>query len=141
MSDCIFCRILSGDAPASIVSRDADVCAFMDIRPMCRGHVLVIPAVHSTYLGEMDPGIAGKVFAAAQRVAGAIRASELAPEGMNLYLADGAVAGQEIFHVHLHVLPRFRGDGFGLRFGPGYGHMPPRTELDEVAARIRAELS
>jgi len=141
MSECIFCDILSGAAPASIVYRDADVCAFMDIRPMCQGHVLVIPTTHSTYLGEVDARIAGELFVTAQRVARAIRASELGPEGMNLYLADGAVAGQEIFHVHLHVLPRFRGDGFGLRFAPGYGQMPPRAELDDMAARIRENLS
>jgi diadenosine tetraphosphate (Ap4A) HIT family hydrolase len=141
MSECIFCRILSGEAPASIVYRDADVCTFMDIRPMCQGHVLVIPTTHSTNLGEVNPGIAGQLFVAGQRVASAIRASELEPEGINLYLADGAVAGQEIFHVHLHVLPRFRGDGFGLRFAPGYGRMPPRAELDDMAARIRVELS
>lgn len=60
---------------------------------------------------------------------------------MNLHLADGAAAGQEVYHVHLHVLPRFTGDGFGLRFPPGYGQRPPRAELDELAGRIRNALS
>jgi histidine triad (HIT) family protein len=58
-------------------------------------------------------------------------------EGLNLFLADGEAAGQEVFHLHLHLVPRFRGDGFGFRFGPGYSRRPEREALDEVAASVR----
>ena len=77
------------------------------------------------------------MFAVAHRLAGALRQSGLKVEGINLFLADGGQAGQEIFHVHMHVIPRFEGDGFGLRFPQGYGQLPPRDELDQQAELIR----
>jgi histidine triad (HIT) family protein len=76
----------------------------------------------------------------AHRLAAAMRASDVRCEGVNLFLADGEAAMQEIFHVHLHVFPRFRGDGFGLRFGPEYAHKPPRAALEQVGASIRTAL-
>jgi histidine triad (HIT) family protein len=79
-------------------------------------------------------------MAVAHRVAAAARASGVRCEGVNLFLADGEAAMQEVPHVHLHVFPRWRGDGFGLRFGPEYKHKPPRAALEETASRIRAAL-
>ena len=140
MSACVFCDILAGQEPASVVYRDERCTAFMDIRPVNRGHVLVIPNDHAAFLVELDPAIGGRLFAVGQRIAQALRESEVRCEGINLFLADGAVAGQEVFHVHLHVIPRYRGDGFGLRFGPDYGRISPRGELDVAAAQIRAHL-
>jgi histidine triad (HIT) family protein len=75
----------------------------------------------------------------AHRITGAVRASGVRCEGVNLFLADGEAAGQEVFHVHLHLFPRYAGDGFGLRFGPHYKKQP-REELDEVARQIREAL-
>ena len=75
-----------------------------------------------------------------QWIAAALRASQLQCEGVNLLLADGESAGQEVFHVHLHVIPRHAGDGFGFRFGPNYTNRPPREKLESVAAQIRAAL-
>lgn len=141
VSDCVFCAILSGEAPASFVWQDEVSAAFMDIQPVTPGHLLVVPLVHAAYLAELDPATGGLLFQVAQRLAAALRRSGLRCEGVNLFLADGEAAGQEVFHVHLHVLPRFSGDGFGLKFGPDYGKMPPRTELDRVAARIRGALN
>jgi len=74
----------------------------------------------------------------AHRLAAALRASDVRCEGVNLFLADGEAAMQEVFHVHLHVFPRYVGDGFGLRFGPDYKARPPREELDRIAAQLRA---
>ncbi len=140
MENCIFCAIVAGRAPASIVYRD-DVCtAFMDRQPVTPGHLLVVPNRHATYLAEVDEATAGHLFQVARRLDAALRASGLRCEGVNIYLADGEAAGQEVFHVHLHVIPRYRGDGFGLRFPPGYGARPARSELDEQAGRIRAAL-
>ena len=137
MTDCIFCRILAGQLPASFVYRDAHCAAFMDIQPVNPGHVLVIPVRHAAGLADLDAPTAGRVMQVGQRVAAALRASGIPCEGINLFLADGEVAMQEVFHVHLHVLPRFTGDGFGLRFGPNYAKLPPREALDEAATRIR----
>lgn len=140
MPDCVFCEIVAGREPASVVYRDELCTAFMDIRPVNPGHLLVIPNRHATYLADLPAETGAQLFRVAQRLAAALRRSGLRCEGVNLFLADGEVAGQEVFHVHLHVLPRFRGDGFGLRFPPGYGRRPPRPELDETAGRIRAAL-
>ena len=140
MSDCIFCEILAGRAPASIVYRDELCCAFMDIRPVNQGHVLVIPVRHAACLAELDEPTGAHIFVIGQRMAAAVRVSGVPCEAVNLFLADGVAAGQDVFHVHLHIIPRYRGDGFGLRFGPHYGERPPRAELDATAASIREHL-
>jgi histidine triad (HIT) family protein len=77
------------------------------------------------------------MFKVAMRVAAGLRRSGVRCEGINLHLADGEAAFQEVFHVHLHVIPRFRDDGFGLRFGPNYGYRPNRKELDITASKTR----
>jgi len=80
------------------------------------------------------------MFKIAMRIAEALRQSGTKCEGINLFLADGKAAGQEIFHIHLHVIPRFRGDGFKIKVGPHYGLKPHRKELDKIAQKIRAIL-
>jgi histidine triad (HIT) family protein len=140
MTDCVFCRILAGAAPGTFVYRDEQCAAFMDIQPVNPGHTLVVPTRHAAYLADLDAPTAGRLMQVGQRVAAALRASGLRCEGVNLFLADGEAAMQEVFHVHLHVLPRFSGDGFGLRFGPHYKERPPRGSLEEAAAQIRRGL-
>jgi len=139
--DCIFCKIVAREAPASIVDEDDTTIAFLDIRPVNPGHTLVIPRSHAARLSGLPSRQGGEAFAAAMRVAAAIRSSGIRCEGINLYLADGEAAGQEVDHVHLHVVPRFTGDGFGLRFGPQYGRIAARAELDEMAAKIRRKMT
>ncbi|WP_405488496.1 HIT family protein [Nocardia sp. NBC_00511] len=134
----IFSEIIAGSAPASKVYEDADVLAFMDIRPVTPGHVLVIPKVVARSLAELDPALGGKLFQVGQRVAAALRDSEVACDGVNFFLADGVTAGQEVFHVHLHVIPRTPGDGFGLRARPT---SPARADLDYLAGSIGGSLS
>ena len=140
MSDCVFCRIVAGEAPASVVHRDDRCVAFMDLRQVDAGHMLVIPVRHATHLADADADAAAHLMRVGHRLAAALRASGLRCEGVNLFLADGEAAGQDVFHVHLHVFPRFRGDGVGMRFGPHYGERP-RAALDEAAAAIRAALA
>ena len=141
MTDCIFCRILAGDVPGSFVYRDDRVAAFMDIQPVNPGHVLVIPLRHAAFLADIDAETAAYLMRVAQCVAAAIRRSGVRCEGINLFLADGEAAMQEVFHVHLHVFPRFAGDGFGLRFSPSYfTRRPERAELDHTAASIRTAI-
>ena len=120
--------------------RDAGCTAFMDIHPVNAGHVLIVPDDHATSLADL-PGDAGaQLFRTAQKIAAALYYSGLGCEGVNLFLADGEAAGQEVFHVHLHVIPRFEGDGFGLTFGPDYANRPDREELEKAAKRIRGAL-
>ena len=137
MSACIFCDILAGKAPSSVVLRDELCWAFLDIQPVNPGHVLVIPTCHASSLAELDEESGSHMFRTAQRLAQALRASGLKCEGVNFFLADGEAAGQEVFHVHLHVIPRYAGDRFGLRFGPEYYNLPTRAELDRMADEFR----
>ena len=133
---CVFCDIVAGHAPASILFQDERTIAFLDHRPVTPGHMLVVPRRHAAFLADLDPEDGAQLFRVGLRGAAALRASSLRCEGVNFHLADGEVAGQEVFHVHLHVLPRFTGDGFGLRFPPDY-RIRERAELDEAAAAVR----
>jgi histidine triad (HIT) family protein len=134
---CVFCQIVQGQQQASCVYSDEHVVAFMDIQPVNEGHLLVVPRAHAGGLYDLDPEVGGHLFQVAMDLAAGLRRSNVRCEGVNLFLADGPAAGQEVFHVHLHVLPRFRGDGFGFRFGPDYGEQPNRATLDKVAAAIQ----
>lgn len=140
-ASCIFCKIVTGEAAASIVHRDEHVLAFMDISPVVEGHVLVIPTYHTPDLAGVTEDAGGRMFALGRRVAASLRASGLPCEGVNFFLADGAAAGQTVFHSHLHVIPRVRSDGLGFRFrhGLGRGRMS-RSQLDEIAARLASDL-
>ena len=137
---CIFCRIIADQAEASKVYQDDKVTAFMDSRPLNPGHLLVVPNGHTANLAGLDETIAGRMFVVGRRLAQAIRSSGLRCEGVNLFLADGPAAGQTVFHSHLHVIPRFVDDGFGLRFPPGYGSGASREDLDTIAAKVEAAL-
>lgn len=138
--DCVFCKIVRGTAPASTVYADDLVMAFMDIQPVNEGHILIVPRVHAASLDELAVETGAQLFRVAMELSMAIRQSGVRCEGVNLSLADGEAAGQEVFHVHLHLIPRFRGDGFGLRFPADYQMLPERGRLDEVAADIRQAL-
>ncbi len=141
MDDCVFCRIVNGIEPASVVYSDNEVLAFVDTTPVNPGHLLVIPKVHAAQLSELDPETGGHMFKVAMRIAEASRRSGIKCEGVNLFLADGEAAFQDVFHVHLHVIPRFSGDRFGLKLGPKYGIRPDRKELDEIAGKIGTAMS
>jgi len=138
--NCIFCRIVAGRAQASVIYRDELACSFMDHRPVNPGHLLVVPNGHASHLSELDEGSGCRMFVVGMRLAEALRTIGLPCEGVNLYLADGAVAGQTVFHSHLHVIPRYDGDGFGLRrWAPPRGQ-PDRSELDVTAGQLSKAL-
>jgi histidine triad (HIT) family protein len=136
LEPCVFCELVARKRPISVIAETKDVLAFMDIRPVNPGHVLIVQKRHAAYLADLDPTVAGHIFAMGMRVAAALRKSGVRCEGVNLFLADGAAAGQEVFHAHLHVFPRFAGDGFGLKFGPRYYVLPSRADLDDIAETI-----
>jgi len=137
MENCVFCQIIKGVAPASIVYSDKSVIALLDVQPVNPGHLLVIPKIHAAQLSDLDEKIGAHLFRLAMRVAGALRQSGVRCEGVNLFLADGEEAFQDVFHVHLHVIPRFKGDGFRIKCGRGYGFKPARNELDDIALKIK----
>jgi histidine triad (HIT) family protein len=137
MEACVFCRMAMEVAPAEIVYSDDKVMALMDIQPVNLGHVLVIPKTHATGLSDLDEETGGQIFKVAMRVAKGIRKSGVECEGINLLLSDGEAAFQEIFHVHLHVILRFKGDDFRMSFGRQYRIRPDRQKLEEVALKIR----
>jgi len=135
VDNCIFCAIVSGDAPASLVYGDDIVLAFMDIAPVNAGHLLVVPRRHSAGLADLDEDTGARLFNVATRLSRALRRSGVRCEGVNLFLADGEAAFQEVFHAHLHVLPRFAGDAF--RIVDDATTHPNRGDLDAIAAQIR----
>ena len=136
-NSCVFCAIVAGEAPASVVYRDDIVVAFMDIRPANPGHVLVVPLEHAdSILDIRDEAILARMFSVGRQVAAALTDSGVRVEGFNLFLANGTVAGQTVFHTHLHVLPRFGGDGLGFSRAAN-ARMPLQSDLSELAQRIR----
>lgn len=138
MSDCVFCDLVAGKAPASVVYEDDATLVFLDIGPVNPGHMLIIPKAHAAGLADLDEETGAHLFRVGMRLATALRQSGVRCDGVNIFLADGEAAFQEVFHVHLHVFPRFTGDAF--RIDADWSVHPAREELDEVAARIRAAL-
>jgi histidine triad (HIT) family protein len=128
--DCIFCKIVAGELPATIVAEDARTISFMDIAPATRGHALVIPREHSPDLLAIDGDDLTAVGLAAQRLAGRIKRN-LGADGVNLLNACGAVAFQTVFHFHVHVIPRYEGDPLRLPWVPQTG------DPDEIAAAAK----
>jgi len=134
MGDCPFCDIVAGEAPAVRVYEGETTLAFLDIAPVAAGHTLVVPKRHHETLTDMDAGTTAEVFGTARRVARAIEAA-LDPDGLNLVQANGEAAGQEVFHVHAHLLPRQADDDVRVRWPAG-----DLEAGEEVAASIRAAL-
>ncbi|WP_084074732.1 HIT family protein [Demequina sp. NBRC 110052] len=134
---CVFCRIISRELPSSVVYEDETVLAFMDIQPATPGHALVVPKRHSPGLEDVNESDGAAMFMAAQRVAAAIRRSTIPCEGVNLFFADGEAALQEVFHAHLHVIPRNPQDGFRIE---AKWSEPPRDVLDARAVEVSANL-
>ncbi len=134
----IFSDIVAGRAPASVVHEDDTIMAFLTIGPVNPGHVLVILKGRFVYLNDLDEETGTHLFRITMRVARAIWESGVRCEGINLFLADGGVAFQEVGHVHMHVFPRFAGDSF--RIDADWNARPSREQLDEIAGKIRATL-
>ena len=140
MSDCIFCKLLSGELEVSVVHQGNSCWAFMDIQPVNPGHILIVTRRHVPSLAGLQETESAEMFTLAQRISTALRSSGVSCEGVNLLLADGEAAGQEVFHVHLHVFPRYRGDGFKLTLPESYTQKPSRSELDAIAQQVRNAL-
>jgi histidine triad (HIT) family protein len=133
--DCIFCKIVAGELPATVIAEDERTVSFMDINPATRGHALVIPRAHSRDLLDVDPEDLAAVALAAKRLAA--RASErLRADGVNVINSCGAAAWQTVFHFHVHVIPRYVGDPLQLPWVPAPGDA---DEIAGAAAQLSAE--
>jgi histidine triad (HIT) family protein len=136
MADCVFCKIMAKQIPASVVHEDEHSLAFMDLGQVNPGHVLVAAKAHADSLYALDDAQAAAVFRTAAKVARALR-DAFSPEGLSVYQANGKAAGQTVFHFHMHLVPRHENDGMHLTWPV---KNPPRDKLEEAAARIRARL-
>ena len=134
---CVFCDIVHGTSPASWVYQDDTVVAFMDIQPITQGHMLVVPREHAELMTEINETAAMRTFRVARKLAAAAR-HVLGASGVNLLVMDGEAAYQDVPHFHVHVIPRYPRDGFGLTFPDSYEHAPARAQLDAIANAIRA---
>ena len=134
MPDCVFCMIRDGKIPSAKVYEDERTLAFMDINPLTRGHCLVVTKAHAATLLDAEAEDLRAAILAAKKVAAALRKS-LSPDGLNLLQANGAAAFQSVAHFHLHLIPRWTGDGKGFdwKLVPG-----DREEIAGLAGRIRA---
>jgi histidine triad (HIT) family protein len=129
---CIFCEIVAGHSPARVIAEDEHTLAFLDIFPLTRGHTLVIPKQHCSDLLDAPASDVAAVARMAQSVAQRL-VTELGAPGINLLQATGAIALQTVFHLHMHVLPRYPDDGFVVTFDRQPGDP---AELDDLAARL-----
>jgi len=135
--DCPFCQIAKGEAEASFVHQDDTIVAFMDIQPITQGHMLVVPRDHFVRMHEVPDQIAMRSFRIARMLA-STSLSILGAGGVNLFVADGEVAFQDVPHFHIHVIPRYAGDGFSLTFPPAYETPPSRAQLHAIASAIHS---
>lgn len=133
--ECIFCAIVTGQAEASVVFEDETVVVFMDLNPVVPGHLLVVPRVHAVGLEDLDRATSAHVWSVGHEMARALRRSSMRCEGINVLLCDGEVAFQTVFHFHLHVIPRYAGDGWTIE--PEVQERD-RPLLDADAQAIRA---
>lgn len=114
---CVFCAIVAGQAPAVRIYEDDDYLAILDIRPIVRGHTLVIPKAHTVDLTDTPAQTVADMVTLGQRIASAARTSELRADGNNIVINDGRAAFQSVFHIHLHVAPRQTGDKLSFAKG------------------------
>lgn len=139
MSDCIFCKIVQGELPSAKVFENDHVLAFLDISQVTKGHTLVIPKVHKENIFELTPEISRHLFEAVPTIANALKA-ELQLKGLNILNNNGALAGQEVFHYHMHLIPRYtEDDGFAKKWIDQKDQYSPE-DLQQIATSIARQL-
>lgn len=133
MASCIFCQIISGAADAHVVAEDEHTLAFLDRGPATIGHTLVVPRLHAADIWDIPDTEAAAVMVMAKRVAQIVD-EKLRPDGLNLVQSNRAAGWQEVFHFHLHVIPRWAGDSLVLPWRPT---QPSDSQLAATLARLR----
>lgn len=133
--NCIFCKILAGEIPSTAVYEDDDFKAILDVNPAARGHVIILPKNHAANIYELPDEDASKIMIVAKKIATAIEKAYHC-DGVNILQNNGEAAGQTVFHLHVHVIPRFKGDTVNI--GWKQGDMP--EDLDAIRKEIQAQL-
>jgi len=140
---CNFCRIVSGENPASVVYDDGNVLAFMDLYPANVGHTLVVPREHWETIYDIPEEVLSKLFAVVKRISIAVKEA-VGAEGISILQFNGRASGQSVMHFHVHVIPRFKGDAIskliGAMLGPMGFRKAAREDLDEIAKKIKENL-
>ena len=131
MSECLFCKIAAGEIPATVVYEDDHVVVIMDIGPIIKGHALVIAREHYDPITDTPDDIVAKLHQAAKKIAAA-QVNGLGADGVNIMQNNGKAAGQEVPHIHVHVIPRFNGDGHHWNWNAG-----KYKDFDEMAELAR----
>lgn len=134
--DCIFCKIANGEIPSTTIFEDEYHRVFFDIAPASKGHCLIVPKDHYDNIYDLDEQAAGRLFGLAAKVAVSLR-DELNCEGMNIVQNNGEMAGQTVFHFHMHLIPRYAGDTVNVGWKPGEADM---DELKELAGKVKASI-
>lgn len=134
--DCIFCKIASGKIPSATIYEDNHFRVFMDINPATKGHCLIVPKEHFDNIYDLDAETAGKLFSLATMIARTLK-KVLKCDGLNIVQNNGEVAGQTVFHFHMHLLPRYENDGLSLLVEQGPGNM---EEIEALRKEIKAAL-
>ncbi len=134
--DCIFCKIANGEIPSTTIYENEEFRVFFDINPASKGHCLIVPKEHYSNIFDIDKETAGRLFSLATVVAGSLK-KELNCEGMNIVQNNGEIAGQTVFHFHLHLIPRYTGDTVNVGWQPGQADM---EELAELAGSVRRNM-
>lgn len=115
---CIFCKIANGEIPAATIYEDEEFRAILDLGPASKGHALILPKAHAANLFELPDETAGKAMVLAKRLAGELKEG-LHADGINVLQNNGTAAGQTVFHFHMHLIPRYTGDGVNVTWTPG----------------------
>ena len=135
--DCIFCKIANGEIPSTTIYEDDDFKIFFDIAPASKGHCLIVPKNHYDDVFDIEENTAGKLFALAAKTARSLK-KELDLEGMNIVQNNGTIAGQTVFHFHMHLIPRYVGDTVDVGWKPGEADM---DELNELAKKVGSNIA
>lgn len=139
MSDCVFCKIINGELPSAKVYEDEHVFAFLDLSQVTKGHTLVIPKEHVPNVYELPEEVAANLFKAVPKIANAVKKA-YEPIGLNVLNNNGEAAGQSVFHIHLHIIPRYgKGDGFGAVWKT-HNDDYTQEDLQEIAQTIAKHL-
>ena len=134
--DCVFCKIVNGDIPSNTIYENSEFKVIMDISPATKGHVLVLPKEHFKDIYDIDAETAGKLFQLAAVVARALK-EVLNCDGLNILQNNGVIAGQTVFHFHMHLIPRYEGDDVTVKWE---GHSMDAEEMDQLRRDIRKAL-
>ena len=137
MENCIFCKIANGEIPAATLYEDENFRVILDLGPASKGHALILPKSHAANIYELSDEMAAKAMILAKKMATAMTAA-LKCDGFNIVQNNGECAGQTVFHLHMHLIPRYKGDQVGITWKPGE---LSDADKEEILLKVKEQLS